>query len=220
MIFTWQVPVVKNAILALLNANAASRFTVEGYQRQTHAAEELVGNLRHVSVFYRQGAFDKTASGWEQGPFKHGMTFAVELVLAAASSSDLSALNNPTATPQQRISALAASIEAAAAADALWDELAGIIWGILMDPVNDNLGLTTIGIADRWIASLSKSAPPTEGEFVLLAGTMDYTCTVNETPAGVTPVPAGVAAVDVTLNETADITGAAYDSAQQGAKSQ
>ena len=225
---TWQVPVVKSAILALLAANSGAHFTVEGYQRQSHAAEEIAGQLRHVTVYYRSGAFDKAKSGWVAGPFKHAMTFAVELVLAAASTTDLSALTSPSASAQARMTALSASLTAAANADALWDELSGLVWNILVDPVNMQLGLTSPVIADRWISNIQKSSPPPQGEFVLISGTMDYTCTVVEQVVGATPVTAGANAIDVTLNETIDQTfvgsgtapdNAKLDPAKQGAKS-
>ena len=224
---SWNPPAVRNAILALLNANAAGQFTVEGYQRESHGVDEITGKLRHVSTFYRSGDFDKSKSGWVAGPFKHAMTFAVELLLAEPASMDLTVLDpKVSATPEQRASALAASIEAGANADVSWDELAGLVFNILTDPVNLQLGQTAVVIADRWISNLRKSAPAPVGDRVVLSGTMDYTCMVIETPTGATPVPAGANAVDVTVNETADVTydgtqsqSGKLDPAEQGAKS-
>jgi hypothetical protein len=214
----WLAPTIRNGLLALLAANSAGRFSVEGFQRQSHAADELEGNLRHVTVFYRGGQFDKSKSGWVAGPFKHAMTFQVELTLAAKATADLSALSDPNATAQQLMSALAASISASAQADTLWDELAGIIWGILMAPANvDAMGGVTI--EDRWVANIQKENPPPQGEMVILSGTMDYTCTVVETVIGDAGVPAGANAVDTTLQGTADLSGAPLDPAAQGAKS-
>ena len=209
---------VKTALQTLLDANAAGRFSVEGFQRQSHDAEGLVGTGRHVTVFYRSGAFEKSRSGWLQGPFKHAITFQVELKLAAPASADLTVLDpRVQATPQERMSALSAMSSAAANADDQWDELAEYVWGILIDPRNaDTLG--GVNIEDRWISNVSKENPSPLGEYVILSGTMDYTCTVVETPAGETPVTAGAGAVDVTLQETADPTGAPLDPAAQGAK--
>lgn len=213
---SWRPPVVKQAILALLASQAAGRFSVEGFQRQSHAAEELI--LRHVTVFYRSGTFDKGRSGWLQGPFRHTMTFSIELQLAAPAKADLAALEDEHATAQALMSALAAVTSAAANADALWDELAGIIWGILIDPRNgDTLGGVTID--DRWLPTIRKEAPSRTGELVLLTGAMDYTCTVVETADGEAGVPAGPNAIDTTLQETADPSGAPLDPAAQGARS-
>ena len=182
---------IRDAIIATLSSQAAGRFSLDTYQRQSHAAEALVGANRHVSVFYRSGAFEKARSGWLQGPFKHAMTFAVELLLAAPASMDLQVITDPAATPQQLMSALAASQEAADAANLSWDELAEIVWGILIDARNASLGLTTVGVEDRWISNVRKENPAPMGEYVLLSGSMDFTCTAVERAAGAVGVPAG-----------------------------
>jgi len=208
------MPQVKTALVDLLGSSAAGRYVVEGYQKQTYGAEAISGQLRHVAVYYSGGQFDKARSGWMQGPFRHAMSFRVELVLAAAARMDLAILDDPGATAQARQSALAASFEAAAAADTLWDELAGLIWMSLMDPRNAYLG--GLAIAERWIGSIQKDNPSPRGEFVLLSGSMEYTCSGIETPSGESGV--AMQAIDVSLEETADLTGAGMDSAKQGAK--
>jgi hypothetical protein len=210
---------VRDALAATLAANAVDRFSVDTFQRQSHAAEELVGKHRHVSVYYRQGNFEKGRSGWLQGPFKHAVTLSVELLLAAPASMDLNIMNDKTATPTQLMSALAASREAAEVANLAWDELARMLWQILISPLNDSLGLTTMVIEDRWISNVQKEHPAPMGEYVLLSGTMDYTCTIVETAVGDLGVPAGAGAFDTTLQETTDLTGAPLDPAAQGARS-
>jgi hypothetical protein len=207
---------VKDGLNTLLADNAGGRFSVEGFQRQSHAAEEMVGQKRHVTVFYRSGQFDKSKSGWHAGPFKHAATYQVELTLAAPASADLSALTSANATPQQLMSALSAMQPAAKAADDLWDELGEYIYQILMDPRNsDTMG--GVPISDRWISNISKESPAPMGEYVLLGGTMDYTCTLTETPSGETGTPAGANAMDIDLTVTTP-AGTAADSAKAGAK--
>ncbi len=199
---------VKAALIQLLGAQAAGRYAVDGYRGQSRGAEAISGNLRHVTAYYRSGQFDKARSGWLQGPHRHAMTFAVELTLAAAARVDLSVLDDPEATPQARMSALAASLEAAANADSLWDELAGILWNILMDPRNAEPG--GLAVAERWVGSLQKDNPAPKGEFVLLSGSMDYTCSGVERPAGEAGVEA--ASIDVSL-ETSPPGGTPADAA-------
>ena len=206
-----KMPVVREALKSILGAAAGGRYTVEGFQRQAHGAEEIVGNLRHVTVFYRQGAFDRSRSGWLQGPFQHGMTFAVQLQLAAPAKIDVASIENAQSA-QEFMSALGGMEEAAANADALWDELSGIVYGILMSPLN-----MIPGTADRWISSIQKDNPAPRGEYVLLTGTMDYTCTGPETVTGAVGV-APTEGVDIDLQATADITGATVDPAKAGAK--
>jgi hypothetical protein len=210
--------VIRDALKTTLTASASGRFNVDTFQRQSHAADELVGSNRHVSVFYRSGSFDKGRSAWLQGPFRHGMTFAVDLLLAAPAKMDLTVLKDPNATPQELMSALAALQEAGDVANLSWDELADIVWNILMDPRNSDLGLPAGTISDRWIANVQKESPAPMGEYVLLSGTMDFTCNAVETPAGEVGV-AAAGGVDISLTETADITGAGLDSAKQGVSS-
>jgi hypothetical protein len=209
---------VKDGLNTLLADNAGGRFSVEGFQRQSHAAEEMVGQKRHVTVFYRSGQFDKSKSGWHAGPFKHAATFQVELTLAAPAYADLSALTSGNATPQQLMSALSAMQPAAKAADDLWDELGDFIWQILMDPRNSD-AMGGVPISDRWISNISKESPAPMGEYVLLGGTMDYTCTVTETVSGEIAVTGSLKTIDTDLQETTDPTGAPLDPAAQGARS-
>ena len=53
----------KAGLVTLLGAQAAGRYNVEGYQRQRHAAEEFLNNLRHVEVIYNSGEFDEPTDG-------------------------------------------------------------------------------------------------------------------------------------------------------------
>jgi hypothetical protein len=211
---------VKSALETLLDSSAAGRYSVEGFHRQSHSAEEILSEKRHVSVFYRQGSFEKTRSGMYQGPFKHAAVFPIELKLAAPALADLTVLDpRVQATSQQRMSALSAMISAAKNADDLWDEVMDIVWNILMAPSNSDF-IGGINIEDRWIGSAQKENPSPLGEYVILTGTMEYGCTINELPAGDVGVPAGTGAVDVAIDGTADITGVTTDSAKQGARSQ
>jgi hypothetical protein len=211
-----QFRTIKTALTNLLGAQAAGRYTVEGFQRQSHSAEEILGNLRHVTVYYHTGNFPEDAL--EQGPFDHEMTFHVGLLLSADSKADLSTLLNPNATSGQYAAALAASLPASANADSLFDELVDIVWNILIDTPNRDLGLPQFTIEKRGIRRIAKEAIVFRGEYVVIGGTMDYVCRIIERAPGVAPTPAGGHALDATINETADVTGATQDPAQQGVK--
>ena len=212
-----QFRTIKTAITNLLGAQAAGRFTVEGYQRQSHSAEEILDNLRHVTVYYHTGDFPEES--FEQGPFDHEMTFHVSLLLSADSKADLSTLTNPAATSAQYAAALAASLPASANADSLFDELVDIVWNILIDTPNRDLGLAQYTIERRWIRNVQKEHPLPRGEYMVLAGTMDYVCRAIEKIAGVQGVPAGAHALDASIGETADVTDQTQDPALQGVKS-
>lgn len=217
-------PQIKARLIALLGASAGSAFTLEGYQRQSHSAETMV--MPHVTVFWKSTDFPREGSGWQAGPFRASITFAVELKIAAPAKADLSVLESSGATASQLMAALSAMEAAAANADDMFDTAAGTLWSILMDPVNSQLsnGGTPLAMANRWVANARKEQPVPRGEYVILSGSLDYTCTGTETITSVVGTPA-TAGIDIALQETADQTydGSAgqsgkLDTAQQGAK--
>ena len=208
---------VKSALTTTLGAQAAARFVVQGYEARNHAAEDFLAN-RHVEVHFSNSQFDKSKSGWTSGPFHHGLRFTIGLSVAADARADLTVLSDPDAEAVALASALAASLEAGARADALWDELARIVWGILMLPANMQLGMTSPVVQSRFVDSIAKNPVQPRGKYVILSGSLEYSCSVVEYPATVTPTPAGAGAVDTTITQTADPTGATTDTAKQGAQ--
>ena len=209
-----QFQTVKTALAALLAANAASLgYSIVGYQAQSHGAEEIANYQRHVEVYYGSGTFPRDKSSIV-GPFAHEVTYKVSLIISGTARADLSVLESPTATDAQRASALEASLAAADFADRLWDDLAAKVWNLLMMPANRSLGLDTGVVSDRYISNLKKNSPSRQGSFVILDGTMDYTCRVIETPTGETPVPGTTIEAGIIL--TSDKTGTVLDSALQG----
>lgn len=209
---------VPTALASTLTAAAAGRYTVDGSDKQSHAAEEILNNLRHVTVLYRSGQLNRGASAWAGGPIQHECTFPVELLLSADAKADLAVLADPASTAPEYASALAAMQPASVRANDLWDELFDILWNILMAPANMGLGLADGLVANRWVGNPQKGKPFTRGKYVILPGTFDYTCTVQEYPPTTVPKPAGAGAIDTTITETADISGAITDPALQGAK--
>lgn len=173
---------VNQAIIDTLGAAAAGRFQVVGYQRQVKSAQEVKDNSRMVQSFYAAGDFPKSA-GRQTGPVQHNMTFSIGLTVSAPARVNLSAINDPNATAGQIATALAALQEGADAADILFDELAEIVYQILMDGRNFDLGLSKGTLSKRWINSIRKNQPAPEGALVVLTGTVEYSCnTVEDTP--------------------------------------
>ena len=202
---------IKQALINTLGANAAGNFAVEGYQRESHAAEEIWA-LPHVSVYYKRGAFPKGRGSMQNA--QHEMTFPVDIIVAVPSSIDLSVIASPTATQQQLATALAANVPAAVAADALWDLTLEYVYQILKDPaITGTLGGI---IANPWLDELNKTEGPAMGELYTLAGSINFTCSAPEYTTGSGPGTL-MDYLDITFTETADITGAHYDTAKQGA---
>lgn len=205
---------VKAALVATLGANALGRWTTVGYAAQSVAAEGTLNNLRRVTVYYGSGAFPESRSPRVPGPWRHDMTFRVGLLVSADAKADLSVLDNAGSTPVQRAAALTAALAAAHRLDSLWDELASLVYDVLMRPSNLDLG--GLPLADRWVGGVRKGEVEEHGSLVVLGGTIDYTCAAYEVATGVTPV-AGES-VDLSVTVSGDITGAAVDPAKQGAE--
>jgi hypothetical protein len=175
--------VVNQAILDTLGLSAAGRFTVVGYRRQGKDSEEIRGNKRMVQSFFSSGSFPKS-SGRLVGPTQHQMTFNLSMSVSAPARADMNAINTPGATPQAISAALAAMTEAASEADNLLDELAELVYQILMDGRNLDIGLPVGTVSNRWVDSINKNDPLPQGSLVVLTGVMQFTCQTVEHPAG------------------------------------
>jgi len=171
----------RDAARDLLSASAAGRFTVIGAKRST-SAEEVKGVLRTVQVYYSSGDFPKK-SGGNYG-VAHDVTLKIELVAAAAAVGNLAPLQSPDSTAQDFADALATFQDASTTADNSIDELADIVYQILMDGRNMDLGLDEGSVANRWISGIVKTEPSTRGEYVMLGSTMNLTFRVSESLDG------------------------------------
>ena len=119
----------------LLGANAAGATPSRASSGRHTARRRSSGTSGMSRCSTARAHSTSSRSGWLQGPFQHGMTFAVQLQLAAPAKIDVASIENAQSA-QQFMSALGGMEEAAAKADALWDELSGIVYGILMSPLN------------------------------------------------------------------------------------
>ena len=178
---------VKNAVAQTLVDAAAGRFLVVGHQRQQKAAEASVGNNRLVEVYFKRESFSKSR-GRANGPVAGDVTIAIELTVAEPAKADLSALNNPNATPTELSTALFNMKEAGAAADEAMDELAEIVYQILMDARNIYYGLGKGRVNGRWVSDIEKDQPNDRGGLVLLTGAMNIEMRVSEEVPGDTGV--------------------------------
>lgn len=180
--------IIKQAIVDILGAAAAGRFTVVGYQGQGDAAIESK-TAPTVQVFFSQGNFPR-GRGAMYGDTQHIMIYAIGVTASAAAKCNLAAVNMPEAPATQRAAALSASRDAACVADELWDDTAATVRNILMDPRNSDLGLPVGLVSDRWVDAISKEDPLPQGELVVLNGAVQFSCNTVEPVGGDTGVPA------------------------------
>lgn len=174
---------VKAAMLSVLGDSANGRFIVIGYQRQSKSAEDVLANNRLVQVYYNDGDFPKNAGGYH-GSKSHDMVINIDVTVAAKASADLTILNSENATEKQRSVALAAVQTAAEKADDQIDEIIDVLYQIIMDARNDNLGLDTGTIANRWIDRIQKDIQIEHGGLVVKVASMKYSCRVSEDVPG------------------------------------
>jgi len=174
---------VKEAIVNLLDDNAAGRFRVIGRQRQSKASTEFKDNDRLVQVYYSDGQFPRSA-GRMSGTKTHDITIDIDLTASAAAQGDVATLLSETATAQQKAAAIALIKEATENADEKVDDLIDMVYGILMDARNEGLGLDKGDIASRWIERIQKDTNLERGDLVVKTANLKYTCRVQETVPG------------------------------------
>ena len=184
-----QFQAVRDAIETTLNTDAATRYQVVGYQVQGTSAEERITPT--VAVYYGAGAFPKSG-GSTAGPNKHDTTFRLEFTAVALPEGDLATLQDENATPAQLAVALASFQNAAREADRVLDQLFSDVYGVIMDARNELFGLAVGAVSSRWVGSINKDNPVPKGEMVMLTGSAQLTCTVEETVLGET----GLAGID------------------------
>lgn len=203
---------IKGEVAVLLGAAAAGRYRVVGYKDDAVAAERLKGANRTIQVYNAEGDFSKK-SGGISGPVQHDVTLRLELMASAVASVDLSTLEDQTSTAGEIAAALAAMQTASDSADDEIDELVDIVFQVVMDARNRDMGHAT-PTANRWISSWKKSAPLARGEHVTIAATMDLTYRIDEALVGDPGVtPTSGRAVDTTVKVTTSETGTAQTGA-------
>jgi len=173
---------IKANLITILGTGAAGRYRTVGYQRQRDSAKLNVDDSRSVQVFYTSGNFPKSGAGL-RGPIRHEMTFRIELIASKAAVVDVATLESATSTEAQKATALAAMQKASSLADDSIDELFSIVYNVLMDNAELDLGPGIVA-ASRWIGGFNKDAPHPRGDLVTMVGSASLTCTYFEEITG------------------------------------
>jgi len=205
---------VRDAIEDLLISKAGTDFRVISAQTRAQAAEEVKDNNRSVEVYYSQGDFPQ-GQGSLSGPMTHEVTFKIDLTASAAAKGDLATLENPAATPAEIAAALTGFKKARIEADRSLDELWRLVWQALMAASSIDLEMSR-KIASRWLTNYRKDTPITHGELVVLTGSADFTCKIEEETTGLIPVTPDPAEFDTELQVTHDPDGVIDDKGKAG----
>ncbi len=178
-----------NLVNKILGPAANNRYRVVGFQGQVKSAEEVLDCDREVKVYYSSSEFPKSG-GRFSGPVQNDVTCRVELTVSKGAEVDLSVLNNPLATAEIRAIAIAEFVTASELADNSIDELFEIVYQILMDARNIDLGFDKGVVANRWVSRMQKDDPRPEGEYAVLSGSIDFQLRTSEVLKGDTGTPA------------------------------
>lgn len=195
---------IKKALITTVDAEAAGNFTVIGHERQKKSAA-AINKIRHVQIYYTLGQFRSTG-GTLRGPKSHDMSFNIDLTVSASAKVDLATLENSASTPEQKAVALAGVQEATNEADDLLDELIDLVYQILMDSRNMNLGLAKGTFSNRWITDIKKDTTIDEGGFAVKTAQLIYTCNAKEDVPGETGTTPATPTYDTTIDIDGDDT--------------
>lgn len=170
---------IKDSLIEILGSNANGRFQVLGYQKQNKNAAEVLGILRTVQVYYFSGDFQKGKSGIT-GPVNHAVTFRIELTAAADAVGDLATIKSSGSTLAQKAAKLLSFQNAAQRCDCSLDEFIDIIYQILIDARNLDVGMEPGQVSNRWINRIEKDDIGDRGEYVTLTASMDFSMNTEE----------------------------------------
>jgi hypothetical protein len=193
---------IESSVIDILTAAENGRYQTVGFQRQVSSASEILGNNRKVVFYYSAGDLPKK-SGSINGPNQHDMVFNIELLASNAAEGDLETIQDDVSTPSQINTALSQFTEGSQLVNASINELINIVYQILMDAQNIDLGLTPGTVANRWIDQIQKNDVMSEGEYVILTASMKLTCRGVELIDGDSGIP-GAKIHDITVDIEGD----------------
>jgi hypothetical protein len=207
--------IVRDGIILLLRSKAAGRFRVVGFEAPEIAPEEVLDNDRLVMVYYKFGTFPTSRSA-VQGPFSHEPIYRIEMVTSCDATGDLATLDNANSTDAERAAAIAAFKRSELLVNNKMDELWGIVYQIIMDARNLNLGISkdAFRVGSRWLDRFEKQEIQ-KGNIVSLTAIAELSCKISEPALGDTGTDVAAPLFDVEL-ETNMVDSTSPDSATAG----
>lgn len=194
--------VLKKNLVTILDRAARGRFVVVGYANQSTGTDELLKAKRRVQVFFGNGDFPKSKAS-PTGLPQHEITYQVTLSLTAQAEGNLAAMNtegDDSAARAVRKAAISQFYTAATMADQDMDEFMEQVYQILMD--GRNVDIDTEGppylVSDRWVESIDRFEPISQGDTVVITATMNFSCQAEEQILGDIGTAAGSGAIDIT----------------------
>lgn len=181
------VHTVRDSIVKILGDSSAGNFNVIGYKEISIDESELTVPL--VTVQIDRSDFDNGSSGI-LGPYKNDAKCIITIIGSAASDIDLSVIEDPSATVEQKQVAIAAMKSAEENAQKLIEYAIHDIFNIINGVDNFDLGQDDGIIKSRSLSGFKVNDKMVSGELVTVFAEMYLDFTVNEDVTGVTPVQA------------------------------
>ena len=172
--------VVTKALIDLLGNVAKERYRTIGINKRK-STSEVLKDSRTIQVFYVSGDFPPLGRHLVQ----HDILYQLQLIVSADTEIDLAVLEDPAATDNARSIALSKSRHAAEAIHEEMDEFLELIYQVLMDNRNIDIGLPAGTIANHWVPRMQKDPVPfPQGERICVSGVIALTLRVDESLDG------------------------------------
>lgn len=172
----------------ILIPNQNGRFETVSDAKQTIGASEVEGVKRRIQLVYSSGEFP-ISGGTFAGGSCHEITYDLILYVSARASSDVLVLDDPESSDEERSDAVLETLTASHLANVEMDEFIDIIYQIIMDARNVDMGLDPGLVASRWIESIKKGSPEHKGSLVVLCSVVRLTLSVVENFLGEEGIP-------------------------------
>lgn len=166
---------------------ANGNYRVIGFGKQAKNTAGFEG-IKQVQVFHAGGSFDRS-TGKVTGEQTYVCSAVCRLTVAEPATCDLSVIDDPDSTNEERIQALIENSEAEERADLAIDDLFGMLFDLIMGGDGRDFGTVTntIQISDRFGEDFKKELPQKVGSLVTINGYFTITFRVLEIPQGETP---------------------------------
>lgn len=176
------VVTVLNAVVSLLNTQAAGRFNVIGYQVQKKSADTINDNPL-VQCIIDSARVDFSRSS-RNGPKEHECNIKIIFTVAQPAKLDLATLQDPNSTAVQRAIVLQNLINPAQeAAQKIYDAWSAV-FEILDDARNLYLGLPDHSISDKSYSDFKLDEPPPRGGLGILTAISVLSFRIKEAQLG------------------------------------
>ena len=204
---------LRDGLIATLEANETGRFITVSYKRQGIDAEQIKGALRTIQVFFDAG--DYPEKNYVPGNFGHDPVYGIVYEASAASTMDLTVIEDPESTDEQVAAAIIAGKVAELIVDRAIDEMKRFATQILLDPPNRDFTLPKNTANNARLSGFKKGSPGKLGKLVTLRATETFTAIIEERTTGASVTPAEQPVIDIT-NDQRPIDESAGNSPKSG----